>query len=457
VLLVAAVPRMWAALDDGGAITAQETFLSLEPAHHLAFGPGMMAAAMRDGARSWLFPALIAAVWKAAALVGTRLASSFVSTATVLMAALSLVTVSLSMALARRLAGERAAMLAGLVAAFCPPLVVFGSRALDEVASAPLLLGAVVLLYDPGKRRAALSGVLATLPVFFHYPLVVWPALLAALLAGWRRPEDLKPYAAASGITLLAGGLLDWPMWGAPFHSASRWLATSLSAPPAPGHPAGPLFYWDTMQSAMGLTFGLVLLGLFFVPGRARFLVVLTGLVAVFISILTVKESWFVLPLLALAIALGSVGLARLSAGLGRGLRPTLLLGAACALQMAWTTFHATTTDLGLGGSEASVWHFDEDPLRLEEEAAKTQDLCGLAMSGIDPHRSGGYAHLHRSVPLFFDTRGSQLLSANGVIASVNEHLPPPWRKTTTHGVYALWLRPGECAPPPPGWTTDLP
>ena len=62
VLPLAVCVRLWVAWTDQGIIWPDEIYQSLEPAHHLAFGYGFTAWEFVDGARSWVFPGLLAAV-----------------------------------------------------------------------------------------------------------------------------------------------------------------------------------------------------------------------------------------------------------------------------------------------------------------------------------------------------------------------------------------------------------
>src|SRR5665213_725400 len=81
VLLFAAAPRLWAALWDGGVFWPDEIYQTLEPAHHFAFGWGLMTRELREGSRSWLLPGLIGLAWKGAALVGVHSSETLVSIA----------------------------------------------------------------------------------------------------------------------------------------------------------------------------------------------------------------------------------------------------------------------------------------------------------------------------------------------------------------------------------------
>ena len=68
--ILAALPRLWAAWFDQGVFWPDEIFQSVEQAHRLVFGYGITPWEFRKGARSWVFPGMVAIVLKAGALFG---------------------------------------------------------------------------------------------------------------------------------------------------------------------------------------------------------------------------------------------------------------------------------------------------------------------------------------------------------------------------------------------------
>src|SRR5262249_3481985 len=89
-LVVAAMLRIWAAVSDHSIFWPDEIYQSIEPAHRLAFGNGLEAWEFRDGARSWLFPAVLAGVLRLGAFVGMHSGLALVVFVRIFMVALSL-------------------------------------------------------------------------------------------------------------------------------------------------------------------------------------------------------------------------------------------------------------------------------------------------------------------------------------------------------------------------------
>jgi 4-amino-4-deoxy-L-arabinose transferase-like glycosyltransferase len=116
-------------------------------------------------------------------------------------------------ALAGRLAGARAAIAAGFLAAIHPPLVALSARAFSEALFWPLGL-TLAWAFDramtddrAASRHAWLCGVLAGLLILVRPGLILWLPL-AAGWAFWRR----RPYVA---IACLAGAALAIGPWTA--------------------------------------------------------------------------------------------------------------------------------------------------------------------------------------------------------------------------------------------------
>src|SRR5665811_210921 len=77
-LALAAALRVWAALFDHSIYWPDEIFQTLEPAHHLAFGHGLMAWEFRDGARSWALPGAYAGLFEIASALGATSALTLI-------------------------------------------------------------------------------------------------------------------------------------------------------------------------------------------------------------------------------------------------------------------------------------------------------------------------------------------------------------------------------------------
>ena len=214
-LLRMAVPIVWP-----GIHYPDEIIQSLEQAHRLVFGNGLVPWEFRDGARSWLLPALLAGpMWLGDALKpGT---GAYRLLAQALVAALSASSVVVGFMWARK-HGIRHAVLAAVVLCTWFELVYFGARALGEVVAAAFLFAGVYLCAEREPRSARhdlLAGVCLAGAFVFRFHLA--PAL--ALAALWRCRRDFRarwvPMLLGASIPLLALGIVDGIAWSEPFGS----------------------------------------------------------------------------------------------------------------------------------------------------------------------------------------------------------------------------------------------
>ncbi len=177
------------------------------------YGPEVTALQAGGGFTTALRPPLATVI--AAFAPGTARAALLV---------VSALTVVAVMRLAGRLAGGRAALLAGLVAAVLPSL--WGQQ-LPEAVGALAVTTALVVLWPPALdvRRAALSGLaLAAAALARPEALLVVPVALAWILVS-RGRRALPQLAVAGAVGALA--FAPWQLWVQ--RSFDSWLpATSL-------------------------------------------------------------------------------------------------------------------------------------------------------------------------------------------------------------------------------------
>ncbi|HMC94016.1 MAG TPA: mannosyltransferase, partial [Polyangia bacterium] len=126
VLLLAAIPRVWAAIGDQGMLWPDEIYQSVEQAHRLAFGYGFVPWEFQDGARSWLFPGVLGLFWKLGMLVGIGSEPVLLLLTRLAMVGLALVGIYASMRIAEAFAGPTAALLAGFLGATFPGSIIYG-------------------------------------------------------------------------------------------------------------------------------------------------------------------------------------------------------------------------------------------------------------------------------------------------------------------------------------------
>lgn len=455
-LALALALRTWLAGYDHSVFWPDEIHQSLEQAHRAAFGYGLISWEFRDGARSWLFPGVIAGLWKVAAGSGVESSLTLVLLARLVMVLASVVAI----AFAARLAAQRGGAVAGLatatILATFPPSVVFSYRAMSETASAPLVVLGAWLLYRRTGRAAWLAGLAIAIGCLLRYQNVLFAAVFAIGLLLQRRRRDALAFCSTGVVVALLGGLLDWATWGRPFHSVLAYVEFNLLIGGASDFGVEPFgFYFATLWSSVGPLL---------VPIAACFLIgmvvdpILAAAVAVYVlahCVLPHKELRFLVPSFALFAAVAGIGLERVLSRaprlIGAVVGPIAALATSAAF--AYMLVHLSYEQMGqyAGTSRASlpVWKTEEEPTLLLAEAGKRDDLCGVAVLRARAGFTGAYTYLHRDVPLLYESELCDPASANYVIRSTEADAPAltsNYSLESQRGTWALYRRDGGCS-----------
>ncbi len=441
--------RVWFALSDDGIYWPDEIYQSLEPAHRLAFGYGLMPWGFLEGARQWTFPALIAVVFKLASAVGLGSPRLYLGAVRILFCAVGIGTAWAVYRLALASGAERLAAAYGSALFSLMGLAIyFAPRAMSETASAlPAVAGLALCLRCqafPEPSREARGDPSTPLryargertPLRFASPDRRWKIWLGASLLGFSvliRLHCALFYLGVPIVLLIRGALLDraqdrrrsalevlavlalWAAvlglvdkltWGSWFHSAIAYLRFNLVQGRAEGFGTAPLAYYTTaLLSSLGplwiLIAGLALLALTAAPGL--WFIALLFFVPHWLS--PHKELRFLMPLVPVLCALAAVGLQRLLDLKMRALQwaAPLAVLVTCAYSLA--TFRQLTFGrLGLyerGPGVRSAFDAGGREDRLLLAAHDAPDLCGLKVLTNDLDYLGGFSYLHRRVPLY--------------------------------------------------------
>jgi hypothetical protein len=333
--------------------------------------------------------------------------------------------------------------------------MLFATRCMSEVASAPCLVGAALLTLAPTTpRRVALGGMLALLACLFRFQNgIVAAGLLLAVVA--QRPRSLAWwYAGGAAIVAAAGALLDAITWGSPFHSLVTYVEFNLSGRAEAFGVAPFWFYGAALARSTGPALLVVVAG--WALGARRH-AALAGLLAAYVilhSIVPHKELRFLMPVVPMALALAGAGLADALAWLEQKFEPrrgkTILWSAVGIAFVAMLGRAATLKRADLGypaKGDPPVWHYLEDYNRLLWDAGGRADVCGILLVGTQPVRVGGYSYLRRNVPLLGASAvlGPDDLAVNYVIGPSTAPLPRGFVEMAGQGELRLSRRDGPC------------
>ncbi len=399
-----------------------ENFQLFEQAHRIAFGYGVVPWEFREGIRSPVPPYLLAGLfWVAERLVGGP--EGYLIVARTALALLSLIAVAAVYRMGQR-TGPTHALMAGLVTATWFELVYFAPRPLTEAVATTFLLIALSLATIESARltfrRLMAIGFCIALALMLRIHLA--PGLLvAAIFVGRLELRGRwSPMALGGALPLAVFGAADWLYWGAPFSSYVAALRVDLFDGKASMYGVeSPVFFLEQLVEVWAGALPL-LLGLIAWRARASapWVAVAVAIIAVH-SAIPHKEYRFVVPALACLMVVAALGSADLIERL-RKLAPAAshaLIAGGAALWLG------TSAALAFAPGYRDNWFNSSDLIEASFSLAHDPDLCGLLFYNDDWATTGGYAHLHRNVPIYAladdqDTARDSTEAFNAIILS---------------------------------------
>jgi hypothetical protein len=423
-----------------------EIFQSLEQAHRVVFGYGIVPWEFRDGARSWLLPGLLAApMW-----LGDRLAPqthAYLYFPLVLIAALSASTVVLAYCWGRTF-GRTHAWLAVVVLATWFELIYFGAKAFGEVVASCFLFAGAFACSVRGEKQPGIRAFIAGVCLGFAFDFRFHLAPAIALAALWHCRGDFRdrwlPLIAGAAVPLAVLGLTDWITWSVPFGSVITNFKVNILDARSHSFGVSPAYwYWNEFTVFWG--WASALLGLLALWGVRRDpLPLLLAIVIVLAhSVVEHKEYRFIYPALPLLLFSASQGSAEICAWF-MSRRPRAGLGIAAFAGLAWLA-----TSGALAGSHAMrpLWSRALGGVELMSRA-RTEASCGVAIYKVSWAWTGGYTWLHAPLPIHQLTRAAWDTNAfDAWIAPASAHEPRDAGFTLNQCVsrMCLWTRHGPC------------
>ena len=400
VLLLALALRVAAVFLFPSLHHGDENFQTMEIAHRLAFGYGATTWEFEDGLRSLVAPTLMSWLFRVVepVLGGPQ---GYIDALRIALAAISLFAVAAVYGMGLRTSRTHA-LFAGLVAATWFELVYFSSRPLSESLAADALLPALAMASRPpaelDRRRLAAIGLCLGLTAALRVQLVVG-ALFAVFYVGWAAGRRRWLWlAAGAAIPILAFGAVDWATWGAPFHSYVEAIRVNLVEGRSSvygTHPVGWYFALVAVQWGFAVPILAALLAL-----RARASWLWIGAAAAIVAshlLVAHKEYRFLFPALACLIVVAAMA----SADLVEAARRRWRRGAVWLAPLAAVAWCAVSAWLAFAPAFAPNWFRSRALIELSFRAAQQERLCGLALYDDSWVHSGGYAHLHRDIPIY--------------------------------------------------------
>lgn len=441
ILLAAFALRFGAALLSPNMFWPDEIFQTLEPAHRLAYGYGMVTWEFRVGARSWVLPAVLAGVMRLTDWLGPG-SGGYLAGIAFFLSLLATVPVYVAWLWGSRVGGTRAGVVAALVCATWPDLVYFSPKALTEVIAAHLLLPGLYLAVgseEKSRRTLFLAGLLCGLAAAIR--ILLAPAVLLAMAWACRREFRARWLPMGTGVLLplLFFGLVDATTWGYPFYSYWMFYWQNLVVGKSPQSGLVPWYgYWKMMGLIWGwarLPFlGLAALGV----RRSGFLGCMALLIVFQHSLIPHKEYRYIFPAVLLLCVLAGFGLSLLRDFFRR----------------RWQRLSVLTTSVLLAFwlLLAGYFAYRHGPffqqlsgyLRAMSQVSRSSDACGVGWWNVSWAVTGGYTYLHRDIPVYqaWDAKAEEVQRSSSLVNYIVTPDPPPGK---IPGFEVLWCRDYAC------------
>jgi GPI mannosyltransferase 3 len=457
-----------------------EIYQTLEPAHRLVFGTGILSWEWAVGIRSWLVPGLFAGLMESGRLIGDRPVSIDLPV-TLFMIAASLAPVICAYFWGRRWHGGWGGIVAGGIAAIWIDLLYMAGHTLTEILAAD---GLTVALYLglPGtmpiaRRRLFAAGALLGLTFVLRFHLA--PALLVAAfgICGIRQGfARWRILIGGASLPLLLSGILDWATLGAPFQSVWLNIWINLGAGVSAEAGTSP---WTTLLLLPAGIWGLggfAVVAAMAAVGARRVPLLLWVALAIFLthSLVPHKEYRFIYPAIPLLVILAGIG----TADLVEQARHILLkpVPPAWFAAFALALWAALSAEIGNAAVFSVPWTRERAQIEAFAEMARRPDLCGVGLYRLSWTLTPGQSALPARILLHeTDTAhlGQDRAGFNYILAREQTPVPDPGFSRLAcfmgdridaerwHMRACLWRRDGGCdpgaAPPPPvNWPRAL-
>ncbi|HEU0156813.1 MAG TPA: hypothetical protein VFQ82_12135 [Stellaceae bacterium] len=463
VFMIAFAARLLPVFMFPGINHPDEVFQTIEPAHRLVYGTGLVPWEFVYGTRSWVLPGVLAGFMELAKLLGygPRLYNPLIGSA---LAALGAGSALCAFFWGRRFFGLPGALIAGIFTAVWIDNAYFAARTLsDSVAAHLLVFGLYASMpaapASAARGRAAAAGALLALAGLLRIQLMPAIAILAlwSLFSGLRRHPLV--FIAGGAVLALAYGGVDAISWGYPFESLWRNLAANLYYGAQHAFGVLPVYWYVAIlvgywTGSAALVLILCLVGAMRLPQPFA----AAALICLTLSLIGHKEFRFIYPALLLVVIVAGVGLAQVASWIGEALtdrgwaarRSTITTtGAALALTLLAQLAFADGSD-----AYHKLWSRGRDMLLASRYVAQLKGVCGIGILDHDWVWTGGYAAFHQPAPLYWSVHLGPLdpdsAAFNTILYDRDKAFGAGYVERACFGEACVAQRPGGCSPAPP-------
>ncbi len=466
-ILIALILRVGVALKFPNIFWADEIFQTLEPAHRLAFGNGIVTWEFRDGIRSWVLPAILAGIMRLTAWLGEG-STGYLIGINIFLSLLSLSNILVAYLWGKKVKGTITAFICAAICTIWFELIYFSPKAFTEVIATHFLLPGIYLgiqqnLFKP-KNRLFLSGCLLGISLALRIHL--FPCIAFVVIYICRRDWQQKWLPMIAGIIapILIFGTVDAFTWAYPFQSFWLNIWVNLIEGKSKLYGISPWYEYIILLLKSWSWLSLPIM-IFAVIGSRCLPILAWSALIIFLShsFLAHKEYRFIYPALSMLIILAGIGTAELVLNFCRQWKSHKKIIIAILFSLVlWTstsvalvsrfniynnlTFSTFGTDL-----ETTHLYATSNNLLALQSLSKENTVCGLGLWSIHWALSGGYTYFHHHVPIFPLETVADLneLKAGFNYIVGNRFLPSEYQNYTLQKCWqgtCIYQRPGSCS-----------
>lgn len=465
-IIIALILRLGMALKFPNIFWADEIFQSLEPAHRLAFGHGIVTWEFRDGIRSWVLPGILAGVMRLTAWMGEG-STGYLIGVNIFLSLLSLSNILVAYVWGKKIGGTTTAFICAVICTIWFEIIYFSPKAFTEVVATHFLLPGIYLGVQKDlfitRNRLFLSGCFLgiSLALRIHFIAAIAFALVYICGRDWR--NKWLPMIFGILAPILIFGTVDAFTWSYPFQSfwLNVWVNLVEGRSKLYGVSPWYEYFIFLLKSWSWLSlpiFILAVIGFRHIPilGWLALIIILSH------SLLAHKEYRFIYPALPMLLILAGIGTGELVLKFSRrwsspqpqiiAIFLSLLLWTSTSVALlsrfniyAPLNFSTFGTNLEMTHLYATANH-----LLALKSLSTEENVCGLGLWDINWALSGGYTYFHRDVPIYQVDKETDFKVLNSGFNYIVANLPLPsqyqnytlekcWQKT------CIYKRPGSC------------
>ncbi len=415
--LTAMVFRSYASFTSIAHIYPDEIFQTVEMGHLAAFGKGFKFWEFRVGARSWVFPGIIAGMYKFIAMLGVEDPLYLNAGLKLCFSLIHAIGFIFLFKMLKGWVGKVSAFLVTLTAASHFMGCYIAVRTLSEAFCFPFMIASIYFA-DRHLKKDKVSDIFfcafsAGLAYMIRYQTIVFcgGVGLSLLFLSKKRMKTVSLFAVFGIGMILLQGLIDYLTWGKFMKSIITYIDYNVFRGVASKHGVSPYhFYFKSIVMEL-LPFTAIsglICAAHLLRKKRESLIVLPMLCFFILHIATPhKESRFVYPVYMTLIILAPLAFVYLSKIVREKYRNTTIF-LSMILVLIFSTMGAAqftkkwnTTPYEIDSRENK--RRKKGYLMVSVELGRIPEIQSALVIGLQKLFSGGYAYFHRKVPIRYE------------------------------------------------------